>query len=482
MSDPRPSTCISDRSRMAAPVAISPAGPLPRRLLCSLLTLVAVLVTGCSGGNDPATSPAPQAEPLTPAPLVTLTVQVAGDVKLAEGLRLLRGEWKARTGGELKVDSVSLEEFLTAERLVGDVVIFPSRQLGALVERGALRPLRATTLADPAFGLNDIFPAIREGEMKFGGQAYAFPLGSPPLMVFSEFGAALPKPAEYPVGAPPTDGLSGAYSLILRGLGYTESYRRSEALFDPANMAPRIAEPQFVKALVELTAANASRGDQPAIGFAEAMRLVGNDGAKSTLGWPSALDEVFAAEDGAAPRDVAFAAIPPTTETYAHTRSAWERESNPSAVVLLGVEGRLVGVTAATRNAVAGFQLAQWLTTGDVATGLSSRSTGTLWYRASQAGASGRWMKQLTVAKEAEPVTKLVAAALATEAPTLVPRIPAIDEYLNHLAEAVRTAPADEANAQVALEGVAAKWEEITERLGREKQAAAYRRHLGETE
>lgn len=468
---------------MAALVATSPANVLRRRLLCWLLALVAVVVAGCGGGeSDQAAPSAPQAEPLTPAPLVTLTVQVAGDVKLAEGLRLLRGEWKARTGGELKVDSVSLEEFLTAERLVGDVVIFPSRQLGALVERDALRPLRATTLADPTFGLNDIFPAIREAEMKFGGQAYAFPLGSPPLMIFSEFGAALPKPAEYPVATPPTDGPSGAYSLILRGLGYTESYRRSEALFDPANMAPRIAEPQFVRALVELTATNASRGDQPAIGFAEAMRLVGNDGAKSTLGWPSAIDEEFAAEDGAAPRDVAFAAIPPTTETYSHTRGAWERESNPSAVVLLGVEGRLVGVTSGTRNAVAGFQLAQWLTTGDVATGLSSRSTGTLWYRASQAGASGRWMKQLKVAKEAEPVTKLVAAALATEAPTLVPRILAIDEYLNHLAEAVRTAPADEATATVALEGVAARWEEITERLGRDKQTTAYRRHLGEAD
>jgi hypothetical protein len=130
---------------------------------------------------------------------------------------------------------------------------------------------------------------------------------------------------------------------------------------------------------------------------------------------------------------------------------------------------------------VTAFQLAQWLTTGDVATGLSSRSTGTLWFRASQAGASGRWLKGMTLAKEGEPVTKIVAAALSADSPALVPRVPGIDEYLNALAEGVREAPADEAAATATLEKVAARWEEITDRLGRERQVAAYRRHLGES-
>jgi len=415
--------------------------------------ILASAVTGCGGSGGPS-AVAPQAEPLTPPPAVALTVQVAGDVRLAEGLRLLRGEWKARSGGELKVDSVSLEELLDAERLDGDVILFPSRLLGTLVERGDLRPLRTSTLSSPELGLNDIYPAIRNGEMKFGGQFYAFSLGSPPLLNFrqlpEEGGAATAPPA----AVVPTDGLSAAYIFILRALGHTESYRRSEALFDPANMKPRIAEPQFVRAIVELTAANAGHADRPPVGFAEAMRFVGNSEASATLGWPSALDEEFAATDGAAPR----------------------------AVVLLGFEGRQVAVTTATRNAVPAFQLAQWLTAGDVAVGLSSRSNGTLWYRASQAGASGKWMKGLEVAKGGEPVTKVVAAALASDAPILIPRIPAIDQYLGVLADAVRTAPADEAAAKAALDGVAGKWEEITNRLGRDHQAAAYRRHLGETE
>jgi hypothetical protein len=470
--------------------------PSPRQHCLPFILLLAIAIAnvlGCSGSKETPESTNPQAEPLTPSPTVTLTVQVAGDVKLAEGLRLLRGEWKALSGGELKVDSVSLEEFLDAKQLDGDVVIFPSRQLGTLVERGDLRPLRASTLSSPAFGLNDVYPAIRNGEMKFGGQVFAFPLGSPPLLDFRQVSSdategddakdkAASDAAASGANVVPTDGASAAYALILQALGHTESYRRHEALFDPADMKPRIAEPPFVRALVELTAANAGRANQPPVGFTEAMQLVGNGVASSTLGWPSALDEQFAAADGAAPRDVEFTAVAPPADVYSHSRGAWEKETNPSGVVLLGVEGRLVAVTTATRNAVPAFQLAQWLTAGDLAVGLSSRSTGTLWYRASQAGASSKWLKGLEVAKGGEPVTKVVATALATDAPVLIPRIPAIDEYLGVLADAVRTAPADEAIAQSTLESVAAKWEAITERLGRERQADAYRRHLGETE
>ncbi|MBA4105562.1 MAG: hypothetical protein C0485_07365 [Pirellula sp.] len=458
----------------------------PRQHYLPFILLFAIAnVLGCGGSTETPAPTNPQAEPLTPPPAVTLTVQVAGDVKLAEGLRLLRGEWKALSGGELKVDSVSLAEFFAAERLDGDVVIFPSRLLGTLVERGDLRPLRATTLSSPAFGMNDIYPAIRNGEMKYGGQVFAFPLGSPPLLDFRQVKvdvAASDRGSAIPLTVVPTDGPSAAYAFILRALGHTESYRRYEALFDAADMKPRIAEPQFVRALVELTAANSGRADQPPVGFAEAMRLVGNGAGGSTLGWPSALDEQFAAAEGAAPRDVEFTAVAAPSDVYSHSRGAWEKETNPSGVVLLGVEGRLVAVTTATRNAVPAFQLAQWLTVGDLAVGLSSRSTGTLWYRASQAGASGKWLKGLEVAKEGEPVTKVVAAALATDAPVLIPRLPAIDEYLAVLADAVRTAPADEAAAQAALDGVAAKWEEITNRLGRDRQISAYRRHLGETE
>jgi hypothetical protein len=72
-----------------------------------------------------------------------------------------------------------------------------------------------------------------------------------------------------------------------------------------------------------------------------------------------------------------------------------------------------------------------------------------------------------------------VADLLATENPVMVPRVPGIDEYLDALGDAVRSAEPGEAGAQAALDTAATKWEELTERFGREAQATAYRRHLG---
>jgi multiple sugar transport system substrate-binding protein len=128
---------------------------------------------------------------------------------------------------------------------------------------------------------------------------------------------------------------------------------------------------------------------------------------------------------------------------------------------------------------VSAFKLAQWLTRGDVAVQLSSRSRSTLWYRASQASSYARWAKGETARDSETPVTEVIADLLATDAPVMVPRVPGIDEYLDSLAEAVRTAPPGEAAATAALEQAAAKWETITNRLGRQSQAKSYRRHLG---
>jgi hypothetical protein len=76
-------------------------------------------------------------------------------------------------------------------------------------------------------------------------------------------------------------------------------------------------------------------------------------------------------------------------------------------------------------------------------------------------------------------VTKVVAEALDTEAPVMVPRVPAIDEYIDLLGEAVRSAEPGEVRAAAALKVAAEKWEAVTERLGREAQARSFRRHLG---
>jgi ABC-type glycerol-3-phosphate transport system substrate-binding protein len=472
------------------------SGRRPKVFIALIGAVVAsTAVLGCS---ERAPDKAAVKKSAAPPAAVNLTVVVAGDDELAEGVRLLRGEWKARSGGELSVEAIGLDELAKAEPLAADLVVFPSRLLGALAEQSQLRPIRDSVLESAELGLNDIFPALRNGEMRYGGQTLALPLGSPPLLAYwrphlageespdgwppktwEEYrrwinaGAASAKPT-----APPLEGRAAAFTLIARALAYTEQSRRAEALFNAEDMTPRITDPPFVRALAELREEASNHGGQKTVDFAGGTELVRSGNALATLGWPSPAPAASPAANEAAAAAV-FAPLPPAEQVFSQNQQRWENQTFPQSVSLLGVEGRLVGVCQASRNAVSAFKLCQWLTTGDIAVQLSSRSRGTLWFRSSQAGAYGQWSGDERSGELSAPVTEVVAKALDTETPVMIPRIPAVDEYVDLLAEAVRLAEPGEEGATAALKAAAEKWEALTERLGREAQARSFRRHLG---
>jgi multiple sugar transport system substrate-binding protein len=458
------------------------------------LILAVLLIFGCS---EPQRAQPAANQPATPlAASVKLTVQVAGDEDLAGGVRLLRGEWKARSGGELDVRGVTLDQLLQEKLISADVVIFPSRLLGELVEGGHVRSARSSLLSSPEFSLNDIYPAIRNGEMKYGGTTWALPLGSPPLMMCfqqdttSTSARALPQTWEQyrtwlgidgstQKKAASLGGRAAACALIARALTYTETQRRHEAVFDPGTMKPRITDAPFVRALSEMVEEAAAPHDTSPQDFAGALQQVGSKQAAATYAWPSLVAADGKLTSGAAPADVVFAPLLAAERVYSQSQGRWENQIFRSQVTVLAVEGRLVGVTQSSRNAVSAFQLAQWLSSGDIAIQLSSRSTAALWFRTSQAGSYSRWLKGEPLSKEQQPLSEMVAKQLKIESPLMIPRVPGIDRYLETLGEAAQSAKPGEAAAQAALAGAAEKWEAVTERLGRDHQAAAYRRSLG---
>jgi len=60
----------------------------------------------------------------------------------------------------------------------------------------------------------------------------------------------------------------------------------------------------------------------------------------------------------------------------------------------------------------------------------------------------------------------------------LVPRIPGVDDYCAALDRAANAALTENVPAEAALKKAAEDWEQITKRLGREKQRTAYLNHL----
>lgn len=420
------------------------------RHLAILLSSLITLVIGC--GEK-------QQQPPPPAPKLAaskLTVLVVEDPGISAGLKLLRGEWLERSGGELAVEETSSEQFLASSELAADLVIYPSRYVGTLVARDWLRPVRKSVLESDDVAVDDMFPLIRDQVIQHGGEVYCLSLGEPPLMLGHAREATdskrtawsdLPNPQTVENSQLP---FPLAIAFLARGAAYVQSRSGSAELFDSATMEPRLGEPPYTRALEEMIAAGQASAD--------GVNQV-------SLGWPTSKR----------PDSRDYVALPVAEEVYRPLRDAWETNELAQPVTFLGVAGRCVSVSRTTRNSASAFKLLGWIGAESVASQLSPRSEATLWFRKSQAKKANKW----SGADASDATSAVVAELLSSEYFFLLPRVPGIDEYLKSLDAEIQAAIAENQSAETALAEVASVWEAITDRLGRESQRLAYRMHLG---
>ncbi|NOZ39613.1 MAG: hypothetical protein GXP24_05235 [Planctomycetes bacterium] len=387
-----------------------------------------------------------------------LSVLVVDDPPLAAGIKLLRGEWAERTGGQLEIEDWTVEQLLAATKLSADLVIYPSRYVGTLVDRDGLRPVRKSVLQSDEVAFDDLFPLVRNATLPYGGQVYALTLGEPPLMLM---GSATDHDSDGQakwdsVGNSSDVGSSQfrypyAVALIARGVSYTQSRGGATGWFDADTMQPRIADPPYVKSL---------------------QKMIGNERPSTSrkddvsIGWPT---------PGATKSSLYFS-LPLADEVYNPLRDIWEKRETDKPLVFLGFAGRSVSVTRSTRNSASAFKLLKWLVSESIATQLSPRSEATVWFRKSQVAKAKRWLPNSAASDEtAAIVTKLLSSSNFY----LLPRIPGIDEYLQALEEAILRATSEELSAEEVLTEVVEQWNILTDRYGRDRQRAAYRKHLG---
>jgi hypothetical protein len=385
---------------------------------------------------------------------------VVDDPDLAAGLKLLRGEWAERSGGELEVRQATLSELLAASTLTEDVVIYPSRQVGALVERGWLRPVRKSVLESADLDLQSLYPMVRDGVLRYGNQVYALSLGEPPLLLATSLPAVLEVQTWQAVTID-RGGARVAYpralELLARAVAATEPHRRGELCFEPQSMEPRLTSPPFVRALQQM------------------RRQSGDPTAFLTL--PQAAGSAR------------VALLPRAAAIYHSTRDSWQAGLAELPVTLLAGTGRSMSVTRATRNVASAFKVLAWLASETTSTQLSPRSAATVWCRPSQTQHARQWLEGAQ--QKNEEIIAVVSQQLTAEHYFLLPRIPGIEAYLQSLEDALADtlskvlesppgAPKSEGGlAESTLRKVSASWQTLTDRLGRDRQRVAYRRHLG---
>lgn len=150
--------------------------------------------------------------------------------------------------------------------------------------------------------------------------------------------------------------------------------------------------------------------------------------------------------------------------SVAKTKEAALSQQDP-AVSVIGYNDRLAAVTSSSRNAASAFKLLEWIARPDISSQL--------------AGVGERQLPPRRSRASAEDWAQALGARLSGERWLVIPRIPAIDEYLAALEAAVQAATIGNASPTEALESASARWEEITNSVGRDKQRDAYRKHLG---
>jgi len=475
-------------------------------LLCFLL------LVGC-GKREPEK---PVARPLEG---VALRLSVADDPALAAAIERVRGEWNAQTGSELSIEEISEKDLVGGEGPTSDAVVCASHLLTELASRDWPAPVPARVLRGAQWG--EVFELPKLREAAWGRAIVAVPFGTPALVCYyradllEKLGRRPPRTwPEYRelaqllasekqadptwCGAiePLAPGWAGL-TLLARAAPYAKHRDNYSTLFDIATMEPMIGGPPFVQALEELVETAKFGPKDPQRYDPTAVREAFWRGqCGMALSWPTASREERGerreeskGEHGARagrfgnqqPFRVGLVDLPGSPRVFNLTNRAWDRRADgeDTRVTLLSISGRLGMVNKQSAHCDAAFQLLLWLSDGRMSEQISASSPATTLFCRSNLATPGAWVERPLSADAAVQYAETIDAAMRRQQWLGALALPGCAEYLAALAAAATSALRGETPPLEALLAAETQWRKITDRLGRDRQRAAYRRSLG---
>ena len=178
---------------------------------------------------------------------------------------------------------------------------------------------------------------------------------------------------------------------------------------------------------------------------------------------------------------VGFVELPGSPRVFNVGSQDWDARTDDEDqhVPLLGVSGRLGVVSAKSEHVDAAFELLVWLSDAGRSPPLSTASPATTLFRQSDLKSPGVWVEKPVSSRAAANYGDATAAAMHHEQWLGALCLPGRAEYLAALDAAVAAAVRGQKTPADALREAAARWKEITARLGLDRQRAAYRHSLG---
>lgn len=443
-------------------------------------------------------------------------------------------EWEAMTGADVQLQQFAFgelfEKMITAFETGSidyDVMIFPADWAGDFMAPGYLEPIPQEIL--DALEPEDIIPLYADRITAWGDTVYALPYDGDSHMMYyrkdlvnpeSPYAAEFEAEYGYPLDEPqtwdqyfdiarffngrevetagelqPIYGVAEAqrrnaqsyWVYLSHAAGYAKTPGNPCFFFDCADMTPEVNNPGFVRALEEYVALR-ELGPEEMINWDVADTRVQFPAGVSVfnIDWGDVGPISYNPEASVIVGQTGFAPLPGGSEYWDSQADMWVTpEDGVNRAPFIAFGGWIIGVAADSDVKEAALDFAAFMARPELVRQLATiPDTGINPSRYSQLNIEdvSMWVEAGFDEEGAVDYLSAILEGISHPNYVLDLRIRGSAEYLSVLDTEVARALVGEITPQEALDNVAAQWNEITDRLGREEQLAQYRASVGYTE
>ena len=433
--------------------------------------------------------------------------------------------WEEMTGGNIELQTFAFGELfekISTALATGsgdyDVIIYAADWAGDIMAPGYVLEISQDILDQ--IDADDVIPLYADRITTWGGVPYALPYDGDAHMLYyrkdlfanEEYQAAFEAEYGYPLDEPVTWSQYADIAAFFNGkevetagdaapiYGALEAQRRNAQsywvylsratgygkvpgnpcfFFSCDDMTPQVNNPGWVRALEEYVDIR-SVGDPEMINYdvADTRTLFTTGTAVLNLDWGDVGTISVDPNASIVQGDVGFGVLPGGDSYWDYEAGEWVMETNPAPFIAFG--GWIISVAADSDVTEAALDFAAFLASREMVNELAvTGGTGINPSRFSQLEDIAPWVEAGFDEESAADYLDAIQNTINHPNAVLDLRITGSAEYLSTLDAEIARAVAGEISAQEALDNVAALWDAITDRLGRDAQAAQYKAAVG---
>jgi multiple sugar transport system substrate-binding protein len=273
------------------------------------------------------------------------------------------------------------------------------------------------------------------------------------------------------------------YTFFDRAAAYGKHPSDPNFFFDPESMKPRINTPPFVRALEEWKKVlKFGPSGMVTMGYDEDRIFFPGGKAAQTYEWHDIGTLTYDAKRSTMKGKGGYSICPGSKEVYNQKTKSWDKGTGPDGINFapgLWFGGWTMGVTVGTKVQDAALDFAVYMGWEKSMDENVLPDSGVNPSRNSHFSNIKAWTDAGFDERSAKDYLTAIKATYEHPNAVVDPRIPAVFEYYDIVEEHINSALSGQETPQAALDAAAKQWDELTDRVGRDKVQKLYLSSLG---